>query len=97
MSDFDRALDARFQAERDRAANILRGACEWVVARNVTLDIALDAAARHTQYGDEFGTLWASCGRCSRAQCGHLFQSELPFGALTVDCHGCGEKVGWTP
>lgn len=96
MSEFDRALEARFQAERDRAANILRWTGEWVVTRNVTLDIALDAAARHMQYGDEYGVLWARHPRRYDKYDRECDPTELPFGALTVDCRSCGEKVEWT-
>ena len=95
MSGIDRQLEQMFLAERRRTASIInnvqelagRFGCDYLSFRE-----ALTIVARHVEYGDEHGTLYAECGRC-RDYAGNRRRTEVPLGDETVPCGECGNVL----
>ena len=92
MSGIDRQLEQMFLAERRRIASILNDAASLNDDGSLTIEDALTIAARHVEYGDEHGTLYAECGRC-RDYHGTKRRTEVTFGHTSVPCGECGASI----
>lgn len=91
MSGIDRQLEQLFLAERRRTASIINDVVEITDRFGgdyLSLREALTIVARHVEYGDENGTLYAECRGCTDYK-GTRRRTEVPFGDETVPCGEC--------
>ena len=95
MSGIDRQLEQMFLAERRRTASIINDVAELAERCGgdyLSLREALTIVARHVEYGDENGTLYAECRGCTDYK-GKRRRTEVPLGAETVPCAECGNVL----